>query len=148
VKWLLDTHVVSEGVRKQPNSRVVNWIAAEPTSDTAISIVTLAELREGASTVQEEAKRDRFAKWIDTEIVDTFGNRTLPLTTEILIAWLDLSRKLRARGRTRDPADLLIAATARVHNLTLVTRNSRHFASTGVVVYDPWNNETHRTELA
>jgi len=148
VKWLLDTNVVSEGVRKQPNSRVVNWIAAEPTSDTAISIVTLAELREGASTVQEEAKRDRFAKWIDTEIVDTFGNRTLPLTTEILIAWLDLSRKLRARGRTRDPADLLIAATARVHNLTLVTRNSRHFASTGVVVYDPWNNETHRTELA
>jgi len=148
VKWLLDTNVVSEGVRKQPNSRVVNWIAAEPTSDTAISIVTLAELREGASTVQEEAKRDRFAKWIDTEIVDTFGNRTLPLTTEILIAWLDLSRKLRARGRTRDPADLLIAATARVHNLTLVTRNSRHFAGTGVVVYDPWNNETHRTELA
>ena len=148
MKWLLDTNVVSEGVRKQPNSRVVNWIAAEPTSDTAISIVTLAELREGASTVQEEAKRDRFAKWIDTEIVDTFGNRTLPLTTEILIAWLDLSRKLRARGRTRDPADLLIAATARVHNLTLVTRNSRHFASTGVVVYDPWNNETHRTELA
>ena len=148
MKWLLDTNVVSEGVRKQPNSRVVNWIAAEPTSDTAISIVTLAELREGASTVQEEAKRDRFAKWIDTEIVDTFGNRTLPLTTEILIAWLDLSRKLRARGRTRDPADLLIAATARVHNLTLVTRNSRHFASTGVVVYDPWNNETRRTEPA
>jgi predicted nucleic acid-binding protein len=148
VKWLLDTNVVSEAVRKQPNSRVMNWIAAEPASNTAISLLTLAELQDGASTVADEAKRNRYAEWIKSEIIDTFGNRTLPLTAEILIEWLGLSRRLRMKGRTRDPADLLIAATARVHNLTLVTRNSRHFAGTGVVVYDPWNNETHRTEPA
>jgi predicted nucleic acid-binding protein len=148
VKWLLDTNVVSEAVRKQPNSRVMNWIAAEPASNTAISLLTLAELQDGASTVADEAKRNRYAEWIKSEIIDTFGNRTLPLTAEILIEWLGLSRRLRMKGRTRDPADLLIAATARVHNRTLVTRNSRHFAGTGVVVYDPWNNETHRTEPA
>jgi toxin FitB len=148
VKWLLDTNVVSEGVRKTPNSKVVSWIAAESPKDTAISIVTLAELRDGALTVGDEAKRRLLTEWIDTEIVDSFGSRTLPLTTEILIDWVGLSRKLRAKGRTRDPADLLLAATARVHGLNLVTRNARHFAGTGVVVYDPWTSETHRMELA
>jgi predicted nucleic acid-binding protein len=52
------------------------------------------------------------------------------------------------QGMTRDPADLLIAATARVNGLIIVTRNVRDFAATGVVVYDPWNGETHRMETA
>jgi toxin FitB len=147
VKWLLDTNVVSESVRKSPSTKVLNWIAAESPTDTAISIVTLAELRDGASTARDEGKRRKLIEWIDAEIVDSFGNRTLPLTTEILIAWIALSRRLRGKGNTRDPADLLIAATARVHDLTLVSRNTRHFAGTGVVVYDPWSDVTHRMEL-
>jgi predicted nucleic acid-binding protein len=148
VKWLLDTNVVSESVRKKPTSKVVNWIAAALPKDTAISVVTLAELRDGAMTTADEEKRKLLTEWIDAEIVDSFGSRMLPVTAEILIDWIGLSRKLRQKGRSRDPADLLIAATARVHNLTLVSRNARHFAGTGVVVYDPWNSETHHTEQA
>jgi predicted nucleic acid-binding protein len=147
VKWLLDTNVVSEGVQKRPSSKVVSWIAAEPTGATAISIVTLAELRDGASTARDETKRRELTEWIDTEIVDSFGNRTLPLTAEILVDWLGLSRRLRAKGKTRDAADLLIAATARVHNLAVVSRNARDFVGTGVVVYDPWNDVIHRAEM-
>jgi predicted nucleic acid-binding protein len=148
VKWLLDTNVISEGVRKRPNAKVMAWMSAEESRDTAISVVTLAELRDGAATVRDQAKRRQLGEWIDTEIVNSFGDRTLPLTTEILMDWLGISRRLRAKGTTREPADLLIAATARVHELVVVTRNARHFASTGVVVYDPWNDETHRTEPA
>jgi toxin FitB len=148
VKWLLDTNVISEGVRKRPNAKVMAWMSAEESRDTTISVVTLAELRDGAATVRDQAKRRQLGEWIDTEIVNSFGDRTLPLTTEILMDWLGISRRLRAKGTTREPADLLIAATARVHELVVVTRNARHFASTGVVVYDPWNDETHRTEPA
>jgi predicted nucleic acid-binding protein len=148
VKWLLDTNVVSESVRKSPNNKVLKWIAAKPSMDLAISIVTLAELRVGALSAHEGARRAGIIEWIDTEIVDFFGDRTLPLTAEILIDWLNLSRKLRAKGKTREPADLLIAATARSHNLVLVSRNVRDFADTEVVVYDPWNETTHHMELA
>ncbi len=147
MKWLLDTNVVSEAVRDRPSSRVAGWIAARPSVDTAISIVTLAELRDSASSARDDAKRRQLTQWIDAEIVDSFGSRTLPLTIEILIVWLRLSRRLRAKGSTRDAADLLIAATARVHDLTLVSRNARHFAGTGVVVYDPWHDVTHRAEM-
>jgi predicted nucleic acid-binding protein len=79
---------------------------------------------------------------MDTAVASWLGERTLPATLEILVDWLDLGRKLSAKGMTRNPADLLIAATARVHGLIVVSRKVRDFAGTGVVVYDPWNSET------
>ena len=94
--------------------------------------------------MSDEAKRRQLTAWIDTEIAVSFYNRTLPLTIDILVDWIGLARTLQ--GRTRDPTDLLIAATARVHDLILVSRNVRHFAGTGIVVYDPWNDQTHQTE--
>lgn len=148
MRWLLDSNVVSESVRKKPSPKVMNWIAAKPSGDAAISIVTLAELRDGALSTRDDAKRQQLIAWIDMEIADFFDNRTLPLTIDILLDWIGLSRRLRMKGRTRDPADLLIAATARVHDLILVSRNVRHFAGTGIVVYDPWKDETHRSEMA
>ncbi len=76
------------------------------------------------------------------------GERMLSVTLEILVDWLDVGRRLSAKGMTRNSADLLVASTARIHGLIVVSRNVRDFAGTGVVVYDPWNSETHRTELA
>lgn len=148
MKWLLDTNVVSESVRDRPNSNVVSWLSAVPGADAAISIVTLAELRDGASTARDEAKRRRFIEWVETEIVGTFGDRTLPLTSATLIDWLKLSRRFTAKRQTRDPADLLIAATARVHSLVVVSRNARDFAGTGIMLYDPWNEKMHHMETA
>jgi toxin FitB len=146
VRWLLDTNVISENVRKKPSPKVLDWIATRPSGETAISIVTLAELRDGARCASDEAKRRQLTAWIDTEIADFFYNRTLPLAIDILLDWIALARTLKLKGRTRDPTDLLIAATARVHDLILVSRNVRHFAGTGIVVYDPWNDQTHQTE--
>jgi predicted nucleic acid-binding protein len=146
VKWLLDTNVVSEGVRKRPNTNVIGWVATKATVDVAISIVTLAELRDGAASVRDQDTRRALIDWIDNEIAGPFGDRTLALDTEVLMDWLTLSRKLRAKRITRDSADLLLAATARVFDLIVVTQNVRDFGDTGVIVYDPWNDETHRME--
>jgi len=148
VKWLLDTNVVSEPIRQKPSPAVVNWLAAKAKGETAISIVTLAELRDGAACARDQLKRHQLSTWIDTEIVEYFEDRTLSLSIDVLLDWIALSRRLRRGGRAREPTDLLIGATARVHSLILVSRNIRHFAGTGIVVYDPWNDELHRTELA
>ena len=145
MKWLLDTNVASESVRARPSPAVIRWIAARPPEELAISIVTLAELRDGALTARDEARRRVLSQWIDTEIANSFHNRTLSLTTEILIDWLQLSRRLTAKGRPQVAADLLIASTARVHDLVVASRNTRHFAGTGVIVYDPWSGKTHKT---
>jgi predicted nucleic acid-binding protein len=147
VRWLLDTNVVSETVQPRPNRAVIAWIARQPLELMAISMVTLAELREGVASNRNEQRRIALTQWLDVDVQAWLGERTLPVTLEILVDWLDVGRNLSARGMTRNPADLLIAATAREHNLIIVSRNARDFVGTGVVVYDPWNSETHRMEL-
>jgi len=143
VKWLLDTNVVSESARERPNQLIIEWLKAKPGEELAISVVTLAELRDGASSIRDVARREKLTGWIESSVVPTFQGRTLALSSEVLVDWLRLARRLRAKGIARDPSDMLIAATARVAELTLVTRNTRHFANTGVVLYDPWTGRTH-----
>jgi predicted nucleic acid-binding protein len=146
VKWLLDTNVLSEGVRKRPDPAVVSWVAARKAEDLAISSVTIAELLNGVSAMADGERRQQLMTWIASEVLNATRGRTLPVTTEILVTWLQLSQKLRVRRETRDPADLLLAATAEVFELTLATRNVRHFAFTGIAVYNPWTGETLRME--
>jgi toxin FitB len=148
VKWLLDTNVVSETVKSRSNKRVLNWLAARVPTETGISIVTVAELRMGARTTASLARRRELTEWIEQQIETPFAERTLPLTTDILVEWLVLGRRNSAVGKTRAPADLLIAATARVHDLIVVTRNAKDFAGTGVLLYDPWDDKSHQMELA
>jgi len=78
--------------------------------------------------------------------VELFHGRTLPITVAILTDWLTLAHQLRARGRPQSAPDLMIASTARIHDLVVVSRNVRDFADTGIVVYDPWNDQTHRMD--
>jgi toxin FitB len=144
VKWLLDTNVVSETIRRRPDATVMNWIGRTPATDTAISIVVVAEIAEGVSRTVDDSKRRELTHWLDKTVAEWLGDKTLPLTMDILIDWLALNRRLAARRIARKSADMLIAATARVHGLTIVTRNVRDFADTGVVVYDPWHDKTHR----
>jgi toxin FitB len=122
---------------------VVGWVEAQAPEDLAISIVTFSELRDGAASNPDATRRRKLMSWVDVEVSNVFRDRTLPLTADVLVDWLRLGRQLRAAGRSREAADLLIASTARVHHLTLVSRNVRDFVHTGVVVYDPWSGETH-----
>lgn len=139
MKWLLDTNVLSESIRPDPNRKVLTWIAAQPGEELAISLITIAELRAGVAALGEISRQRSFDAWMRAYVVPNFGERTLPITLEILVDWIALSLRLSARGRPKAAADLLIASTARIHSLTVVTRNLRDFANTGVVVYDPWS---------
>lgn len=146
MRWLLDTNVVSEPIRPRPNQAVLSWLASQAADLMAISIVTLAELRFGAISTANAARRRQLMEWIESELSPRLEGRVLPLTLDTLTEWLETADALASKGITRDAADLLIAATARVHDLIVVSRNMRDFAATGVVVYDPWSGETHRME--
>jgi predicted nucleic acid-binding protein len=144
VKWLFDTNVVSEGIRPRPARQVIEWSVSLAADEVAISVVTLAELLERAESATDVQVRAYLSDWIESEIRPAFRNRTLALSVEVLTDWLSLSRRLGARGRPQVAPDLLIAATARVHNLVIATRNAKDFAGTGVTLFDPWTGKTHR----
>jgi toxin FitB len=146
LKWLLDTNVVSENVRARPNRGVLERTARLGRTDVAISVVTLAELQDGASSAPSEKRRGELIAWLDEDVIPYFADRTLQLNSAILTDWLRLTRSLEKKRVTRKAPDLLIASTARIHNLIVVSRNVRDFADTGVTVYDPWADATHRMD--
>lgn len=147
MKWLLDTNVLSETVRERPNRLVTQWLDEQPRAMMAISLVTVAELQHGVLLSEDAEHQQALSIWIDREVLPSFSNRVLPITLDIAIHWLELLRgMMAARRRTQAPADLLLAATAHVHAMTLVTRNTRDFANTGITVYNPWTDETHEMD--
>lgn len=144
MRWLLDTNVISEAIKPRPHKAVLAWMAAQSPALTAISIVTQAELWTGIQLTEDDRRRRQLTLWYEREMPVWLGERILPLTIQILVDWLQIANELARQGITRDPADLLIASTARAHGLIVVSRNVRDFIGTGIVVYDPWTGKIHR----
>src|SRR5262249_26064578 len=138
VSYLLDTNVISE-LRKigdgKADAKVVAWIGAEDTANFFISAITILELERGVLSVQhrDAAQGARFRAWLDNHIRPEFSGRILPVDDEIATRCAHLHIPDR-----RNEADALIAATALVHGLSVVTRNVRDFEGTGAVMIDPW----------
>lgn len=132
--YLLDTSVVSEARRPRPDPRVVGFLAAASQAEAFLSVLTIGELRKGAELKRrsDSASARRIDAWIDNLQLE-YADRTLPVDREIATVWGELMA-----DRSRAAIDTLLAATALVHGLTLVTRNARDVAGTGVTVVNPW----------
>jgi toxin FitB len=136
--YLVDTNVVSE-LRKQKFSdeNVITWFANQSISNLFISVISIMEFEQGYLKLKREDMRQasRIRAWIDQHVLESFRDRILPVDTQIAqcCAGLHVPNR-KAYG------DALIAATAIVHNLTVVTRNTKDFEATGVKLFDPWAN--------
>ena len=136
--WLLDTNVVSEGMKRHPVPQVAGWLATLDPAHAFISVVTLAELRSGIHRLPEGARRRELDDWLSGDVVDGFRGRILDI--DPLVA--DVCGRLLARNYLDRGAavtmDVWIAAIATHHQLTVVTRNVRDFEPLGVPVLNPW----------
>jgi predicted nucleic acid-binding protein len=136
--YLLDTNVISELKRARPDDRVAAFIAGEPLDRLYLSVVTFAEIRFGIELLADAWRRSDLNNWLDNKLRPMFDGRELPITEDILLGWRLIIEKGRQRGYTFSHPDVLIAASAAHHGLTVVTRNVRDFAEAGVAVIDPW----------
>jgi predicted nucleic acid-binding protein len=129
---LLDTVVVSELRKARPNPHVIAWMRGLREADVFLSVVTIGEVERGIRTARDVEFTQSLLRWLE-DLLRLYGDRILPVTPDIARRWGRLSADLG-----HDGADLLIAATAASHRLTVATRNTRHFAATGVTVFDPF----------
>jgi toxin FitB len=135
VTYLLDTNVLSETRKRQPAAGVAGWIAATPPGLLHVSVLTMGELGQGIARIRGRGDQDQASaleRWL-RDLESGFGDRVLPVTLPVAAAW--------ARQQYAQPLpviDALIAATARVHGLTVVTRNVKDFELAGVPVLDPF----------
>jgi toxin FitB len=127
---LLDTNVVSELARPTPDANVVRWMSE--LDELALSVITVEEVFFGLTAKPSV----RVQRWFEM-FVPSYC-RVLAVTDAIARHAGILRGQLSRRGKTRTQADMLIAATAAAHGLTLATRNRRDFAGCGIVVLDPF----------
>ena len=129
---LLDTVVLSELRKRRPSSKVIAWMRALPDADAFISVVSICEIERGIAKTADASFAAELSRWLE-DLLRFYGDRILPVTPAIARRWARLSAEL-----DHDGADLLIAATAAAHGLTLATRNVRHFKPAGVAVTNPF----------
>ena len=131
---LLDTMVVSEASKTRPHSSVLAWFEAHRAADLRVSVVTVAEIWKGiAARRRRDANgADRLERWL-VATLDEFAGKIVPINERVARRWGEL---VVATGH--DGPDVMIAATALAHDLTLVTRNVRHFAGLGTRLADPY----------
>lgn len=133
--YLVDTNVISETRKRKPSQSVTEWIAATPSDRLHVSVLTLGEIEQGIARIRGRGDRRQataLERWLG-DVVAGFADRILPVTLAVATAW--------GRQRYARPLpviDALIAATAQVHGMTVVTRNVRDFELTGVQALNPF----------
>jgi toxin FitB len=137
VTYLLDTNVLWETRKRQPDARVTDWITETPPERMHVSVLTLGEIEQGIARIRGRGDQQQAAgleRWL-LEVEQGFADRILPVTLSVASAW--------GRQQHAQPLpviDALIAATARAHELTVVTRNVKDFERSGVQVLNPFGD--------
>jgi predicted nucleic acid-binding protein len=138
VKYLLDTCLISELVKREPNPAVVAWLDDQDEQKLFLSVLNLGELQKGISKLPEGTKKEELQAWVALDLVERFIGRILELDLETALCWGRLQGEAEQVGEKLPVMDSLIAATAAAHGLVVVTRNVRDIEKCGVRVCNPW----------
>jgi predicted nucleic acid-binding protein len=137
VSFLLDTKVVSEWVKPQPNAGLAQWTQSVDEDSLFLSVISLTELRYGIDRMASGKRQRRLGQWLRSELPMRFKSRILPVNPSIADTCGKIIRRAEVLGRQIELMDACLAATAEVHSLTLVTRNVHAFAVLEAVL-NPW----------
>jgi predicted nucleic acid-binding protein len=138
--FLLDTNIVSELVKPKPEPRVTAWIDSTDETLLYLSVLTLGEIRKGIGSLRDASRRVVLEAWLDSDLILRFAERILPIDRAVADRWGRLTAEAAVAKSPLPVIDGLQAATALDQNLTLVTRNTKDIAVTGVPVFNPWTD--------
>lgn len=135
---LLDTNLVSELMRPQPASRILNWVAAQPLSNISISTITLMEIRFGIALLAQGKRRTDLDTKFRQLLAQGFADRILSFDQAAADACAEIRATRQRMGRPIAAEDAMIAAIARAQGAAVVTRDVGGFDGCGVTLINPW----------
>lgn len=140
MKYLIDTCVLSEFIRKKPSTKLTYWMSSKSESNLYLSVLTLGELQQGISKLDDSKRKLSLQSWLDNDISKRFDGRILSIDRKIMDRWGRLRGEAMQHGKSFPVLDSLLAATAIAHGLTMVTRNVNDVKKTGVSIRNPWED--------
>lgn len=135
---ILDTNVISELLRAQPEPRVEAWVGAQGAADLYLTTISEAELRYGVAILPAGRRRAALTAAVDAIVREDFQARVLPFDGRAAVAYARIAASRRAAGRPISHFDAQIAAIAQAKHATLATRNSTDFEGCGIEFFNPW----------
>ena len=136
---LLDTNVLSELLRSQPDSNVLSWMASMPANVLFVSAVTQAEMMLGARLLPKSQRRQRLEEALAAMFLEDFADRILSFDASCAAPYAELVAIRRAAGKPIAQFDAQIASIARRHRVGVATRNVADFEGCGLTLTNPWN---------
>jgi toxin FitB len=138
MSFLLDTNAVSEWTKPEPNTGLMRWLDGVDEDRVFLSVVTLAELRYGVEVMPKGRKRSALELWLGTELPQRFDGRIVGVDDAVALLWGALLGHAQRIGRGVGAMDACVAAIAKHHAFTVVTRNDADFAPLGIATVNPW----------
>jgi toxin FitB len=135
--YLLDTSLLSELIRKEPNQGVLDWIKDKEESSLFLSVLTIGELRKGIVKLKPSTKKKELTLWF-AELESRFKDRIIPIDIQISLKWGEIQANLEVNGNSMPTIDSLIASTALCKNLIVVTRYGKDMKQSHVEILNPW----------
>ena len=136
--FLIDTNVLSEYNRPgNPNVGVKRWLETTDRESQYVSVITLAEIQKGIELLAEGKRRSQLRQWLEQDLQAWFSGRILPVDRQVAGRWASLLAAGARTGKSLPAVGSLIAATALVYDLTIVTRNIRDFEGIGAKIFNP-----------
>ncbi|WP_007024447.1 type II toxin-antitoxin system VapC family toxin [Saccharomonospora iraqiensis] len=139
---VLDTNVVSELMRPEPDPGVMAWVDRLPAEDVFVTAVTAAELRYGAARLSDGRRKREVVVQVEELFAEDFRGRVLPFDDAAAGCYAEITVAREREGLAVGMADAQIAAICRSHGIPLATRNTKDFSGTGVELLNPWNHTT------
>lgn len=141
MKYLLDTCLISELVKKEPDASVIQWLDQQEESTLYLSVLTIGELIKGVNKLPDSARKDELRAWVDHDLALRFEERLLHVDRTVAGIWGEIQGNAERLGKKLPVMDSLIAATALVYNLAVATRNVRDMERCGAKVLNPWESQ-------
>lgn len=141
MKYLLDTCLISELVKKEPHPDVLHWLDEQDEQRLFISVLVLGELNKGVAKLAAGDRKQALLSWVEHDLVERFEGRIVGLDLETAILWGRMQGEAEKAGEKLPVMDSLIAATAMRNGFTVVTRNVRDLQRCGAPVFNPWEVE-------
>jgi predicted nucleic acid-binding protein len=138
MRYLLDTCVISELIKKNPSPKVTGWVSKNQENSLVISVLTFGEIHKGIEKLPQSKKKEKLHAWVNYDLQERFKNRIIDFDLQVATTWGKVQALSESVGRGMPTIDGQIAATGICYDLIVVTRNTSDMEASGVSLLNPW----------